>query len=166
MRRLNFRREEGQAMAEFALVAPVFLLFIAGLLAFGRIFFYWIDSNHLANETARWAAVDQNPYAPAGATPPGAGGRTLQEHVIDSGTLEFKDASVCINFEDGSPTVGEYLTVKVEKPVYALTRLLPFSKITVKATSTMRIENLGNTTGPESYLAAPVDGSDNIKTCT
>ena len=64
VRRLQLRRSEGQAMAEFALIAPVFLLFVAGLLAFGRIFFYWIDANHLANETARWAAVDQNPYAP------------------------------------------------------------------------------------------------------
>jgi TadE-like protein len=155
VRRLNLRRSEGQAMAEFALVAPVFLLFIAGLLAFGRIFFYWIDSNHLANETARWAAVDQNPYS-----------TTLQQHVLDSGTLEFQDASVCINFEDSTPAIGEYLTVKVQKPVYTLTRLLPFSKITIKATSTMRIENLGNGTAPVSYKAAPVDGVDNIKTCT
>lgn len=148
-------------MAEFALIAPVFLLFIAGLLAFGRIFFYWIDSNHLASETARWAAVDQNPYAPAGATPPGTGGRTLQQHVLDSGTLEFNDASVCISFEDGTPTVGEYLTVKVEKPVYTLTRLLPFSKITVRGTSTMRIENLQDLSGPTAYST-----SQNVGTCT
>ena len=161
MRRIDLRRNDGQAMAEFALIAPVFLLFVAGLLAFGRIFFYWIDSNHLANETARWAAVDQNPYAPAGATPPGTGGRTLQQHVLDSGTLEFNDASVCISFEDGTPSVGEYLTVKVQKPVYTLTRLLPFSKIEVRGTSTMRIENLQNVSGPTAFST-----SQNIGTCT
>ena len=48
-------------MTEFALVLPVFMLIVAGLLAFGRVLFYWIEANHLANETARWAAVDRRP---------------------------------------------------------------------------------------------------------
>ena len=65
MRRvIGLRREDGVAMTEFALVLPVFLLLVAGILSFGRVFFYWIQANHLANETARWAAVDRNPYAP------------------------------------------------------------------------------------------------------
>lgn len=149
-------------MTEFALIAPVFLLFIAGLLAFGRIFFYWIDSNHLANEAARWAAVDQNPYAPAGASPPGTGGQTLQQHVINGGgTLEFKDASVCISFESTPPAEGQYVTVQVQKPVYTLTRLLPFSKVTVRGTSTMRIENFQDLSGPKAYST-----TQNIGTCT
>ena len=120
MRRIDLRRSDGQAMTEFALVAPLFLLFIAGLLAFGRVFFYWIDSNHLANETARWASVDHNPWS-----------STLQQHVLDSGTLEFQDASVCINFEDNTPVVGEYLTVKVQKPFYFLP-ILDIGKITIR----------------------------------
>lgn len=45
-------------MTEFALVAPVFMLIVVGMLLFGRAFFYWIEANHLANETARWAVVD------------------------------------------------------------------------------------------------------------
>lgn len=154
MRRFDLRRNEGVAMAEFALIAPVFLLFIVGLLAFGRVFFYWIDSNHLANETARWAAVDHNPY-----------GTTLQQHVLDSGTLEFQDASVCITFEDSTPAVGEYLTVKVQKPFYFLP-ILGIGKITIRAASTQRMENFENLTGPTSYKGAPVDATDNIGTCT
>ena len=154
VRRIDVRREDGQAMAEFAIVAPVFILFIAGLLAFGRVFFYWIDSNHLANETARWAAVDHNPYS-----------TTLQQHVLDSGTLEFKDASVCINFQDSTPSVGDYLTVKVQKP-FSFLPILGIGKITIRAAATERIENMQDTTGPTSFKAAPVDASDNIKTCT
>ena len=57
MRRLNFKRDDGVAMTEFALILPIFMVIVAGLLAFGRAFFYWIDANHLANETARWAVV-------------------------------------------------------------------------------------------------------------
>src|SRR5262245_60412347 len=130
MRRVDVRREDGVAMAEFALIAPVFLLFVAGLITFGRIFFYWIDSNHLANETARWAAVDHNPYAPT----------TLQRHVLDSGTLEFQDANVCINFEDATPAVGEFLTVKVQKPFHFLP-ILEIGRITIRAASTQRMES-------------------------
>ena len=61
MRRVNLKREDGVAMTEFALIVPVFLLIVAGLLAFGRVFFYWIEANHMASETARWAVVDRNP---------------------------------------------------------------------------------------------------------
>ena len=50
-------------MTEFALVAPVFMLIVVGMLLFGRAFFYWIETNHLASETARWAVVDRNPYS-------------------------------------------------------------------------------------------------------
>ena len=42
------------------------MVIVAGLLGFGRVFFYWIQANHIASETARWAVVDRNPYAPFG----------------------------------------------------------------------------------------------------
>ena len=152
VRRIDVRRNDGQAMAEFALIAPVFLLFIAGLLAFGRVFFYWIDSNHLANETARWASVDHNPY-----------GTTLQQHVLDSGTLEFQDASVCISLQDSTPAIGDYVTVKVQKPFYFLP-LLNIGKITIRAASTQRIENMQDLSGPTSFKAGPPD--DKNPPCT
>ena len=63
-------------MTEFALILPIFMVIVAGLLGFGRVFFYWIEANHVANETARWAVVDRNPYAPT----------TLQKHAADSAT--------------------------------------------------------------------------------
>ncbi len=51
-------------MTEFALIVPVFLLIVVGMLVFGRLLFYWIETNHVASETARWAVVDRNPYGP------------------------------------------------------------------------------------------------------
>ena len=57
----DLRRDDGVAMTEFALVVPVLLLLVAGMLGFGRVLFYWISANHLANETARWAVVDRAP---------------------------------------------------------------------------------------------------------
>jgi Flp pilus assembly protein TadG len=144
-------------MAEFALIVPVFLLLVIGIISFGRVFFVWNDANHLANETARWAAVDQNPYAPAivAPNPPGTGGRTLQQHVADNG---YADSNICITFQDSTPAVGEYLTVRVQKPV-RLRINLPIIRsldvgFTVRGTSTQRIENLEAKTAPTAYSTA------------
>ncbi len=37
MKRLNLRREDGVAMTEFALILPIFMVIVAGMLAFGRV---------------------------------------------------------------------------------------------------------------------------------
>ena len=53
--------ERGVALVEFALVVPVLLVILFGMLDFGKAFNYWIDETHLANAAARWAAVNHNP---------------------------------------------------------------------------------------------------------
>src|SRR5919201_4870511 len=53
--------ESGVALVEFALVLPLLLILLFGMLDFGRAFNYWIDATHLANEGARWAVVNKNP---------------------------------------------------------------------------------------------------------
>ena len=108
-RRIDIRREDGVAMTEFALIIPVFLLIVVGLLGFGRVFFYWIETNHVANETARWAVVDRNPYLRSAARR--ATGARCQQYARANGgsTLEFTDRhKVCIDFPEGGTTdVGE-----------------------------------------------------------
>ena len=140
MRRLNFRRDDGVAMTEFALILPIFMVIVAGLLGFGRVFFYWIQANHVANETARWAIVDRNPYAP----------QTLQQHGANSASTEFNtgtdQTTVCITRIGTS--LGDPLKVTVAKP-FAFVPILGVAKITIRASSTMRVERLGNqTTSP------------------
>jgi Flp pilus assembly protein TadG len=66
-RPIRSANDRGQATVEFALILPLLLLLILGMLDFGRAFSYWIDETHLANETARWAAVNVLPD-PADAT--------------------------------------------------------------------------------------------------
>ena len=43
------------------LVLPLLLVILFAMLDFGRVFNYWIDATHLANEGARFAAVNNNP---------------------------------------------------------------------------------------------------------
>src|SRR5438552_2693398 len=61
----RLRCEQGQALVEFALVLPVLLLVVVGIVTFGRAMNYDSQETHLVNEAARYAAVDQ---VPAGAT--------------------------------------------------------------------------------------------------
>lgn len=148
------RDERGVAMTEFALILPVFLLIIAGLLAFGRVFFYWIQTNHLASETARWAIVDRNPYAPT----------SLQDQARGSSTVEFQsDVEVCITYpESGSEAaadIGDSIKVVVQKP-FSLIPLLDAGTIKIRGSSTMRIERFANNTSPTNYTDA-----DNVGTC-
>jgi Flp pilus assembly protein TadG len=57
--------ERGQALVEFVLLLPVFLIITFGIIEFGRAFNYWIDTTHLASEGARYAAVNRWPTCPA-----------------------------------------------------------------------------------------------------
>jgi Flp pilus assembly protein TadG len=136
--------ERGAALVEFALVLPLLLILVFGMLEFGKAFNYWIDTTHLANEGARWAVVNYNP---------GAG--TLQEYVKgQANTVELRDggtssipagdeAEVCISFPNGSANVGDPVHVTVT----ATYHWIPFvadrissANVTISGSATMRLE--------------------------
>ena len=137
------------------MILPVFLLIVVGLLSFGRVFFYWIEANHVASETARLATVDTNPYLVA--NPP----QTLQVHARDNATAEFSNnAKVCIDYYDqelaGYATdqdgvdIGDPLRVRVQLPF----NLVPFiggGQITIRGSSTMRVERFATGDDPSAY---------------
>jgi len=58
--------ERGAALIEFALVLPLVLLLLFGMIDFGKAFNYWNDETHLANEAARYAVVNKNPLPGGG----------------------------------------------------------------------------------------------------
>ena len=69
LRRRSAADERGVALVEFALVLPLILLLLFGMIDFGKAFNYWNDETHLANEAARYAVVNRNPLPqPAGFT--------------------------------------------------------------------------------------------------
>src|SRR6266480_72633 len=94
--------ERGAALVEFALVLPILMAVLFGTLEFGKLFNYWIDETHLANEGARWAAVNNVP-----------GGGNLQQYLrgqADSAELRA-GAHVCISFPTGTTNVGDPVKV-------------------------------------------------------
>jgi Flp pilus assembly protein TadG len=144
--------ERGAVLVEFALVLPLLLILVFGMLEFGKAFNYWIDTTHLANEAARWAVVNNNP---------GAG--TLQEYIkSQANTIELRDggtasipsgdeAEVCISFPSGTDNVGDPVHVTVT----ATYHWIPFvgdrigsANVTITGSATMRLE-----ARPTNYLA-------------
>jgi hypothetical protein len=162
MRRVDLKREEGVAMTEFALIAPAFMLIVVGMLLFGRVFFYWIETNHLASETARWAAVDRNPYD----TTAPYDSPTLQRGARAGGqTLEFEnDTRVCIDFPEGAAIdLGDPVRVKVQQQF----TIFGGWSLQIRGSSTMRIERLAGLDAlgddiPLTYTA----GADPAGTCS
>jgi hypothetical protein len=142
-RRSPHGREAGVALVELALVLPVVLLLLLGMLDFGRVLNYWIDETSMSHEAVRFAAVDRNP---------GPGG-TLQESIRErADTLELRDGGsaslpdpieVCISFPEGSADVGDPVKVTVTTDYHFLSFLgaggLPTNKA-ITSSSTMRLE--------------------------
>jgi len=53
------RRNRGQSLAEFAIVFPVFMLIVGGIIQFGIIFWGQNTLNQIVRDTGRWAATQQ-----------------------------------------------------------------------------------------------------------
>lgn len=51
------RRQRGQSLVEFALVFPIFIVLVMGIIDFGMALKSWIDITNAAREAARWGAI-------------------------------------------------------------------------------------------------------------
>jgi Flp pilus assembly protein TadG len=140
---MRVRNESGTALVEFAFVLPLLLVLVLGIVDFGRAFNYWIDSTHLANVAARYAAVNQNPGA--------AASLTLQRHMeLQASTKELRTGSkqstpvdVCISFPLGTSNVGDPVKVEVTSTWSWLRYLVGRTHLTsktLKGSATMRLE--------------------------
>jgi hypothetical protein len=131
--------ESGQAMVEFALIAPLFLLIVVGIIQFGIGLNYWLDLNRIANQGARWAVVDKYPNCPGTVGAPGCSSpNTLEAHLESAPVSGGLSANATICFET-TPTVGEPVTVKVESP-FTFLPIMDIGTITLRGRATMRLE--------------------------
>jgi Flp pilus assembly protein TadG len=123
--------EHGQALVEFALLLPILLLLVFGIVQFGLALNSANDETHLANEVARYAAVNENPSAEA-----------LQKWAksqADSKALSGQ--LVCISFPRGTSNIGDPVEVKVTGTMKWLPVLkLKAASTVVEGKADMRIE--------------------------
>lgn len=65
------RRGRGQALVEFAMIAPLFFLLLLSIIEFGRAVYYIQILNNAAREGARYAIVHGNESTDPSGPPPG-----------------------------------------------------------------------------------------------
>lgn len=137
--RTRARDERGTAVAEFALVLPILLVVVLATLDAGKAFNYWIDSTHLANEAARYAAVHKRLVA----------GQSIEQSIINQATTtELKGKlDICIRHPTGAGGTtgqnGDPVEVKVESTYGWLQFLVGRTGIAtsqIRGVSSMRIE--------------------------
>ena len=131
-------------MVEFALILPLLLLLLLGMVDFGKAFNHWTDMTHLANTGARWAAVNTNP---------GGSTLTLQEKIrADAATRDLRSggssslpsaAQVCVSFPDTTSNPGDPVKVTVTATYHFLTFVGSRTDVatkTIEGSATMRLE--------------------------
>jgi Flp pilus assembly protein TadG len=127
--------ESGVALVEFALVLPLLLLVVLGIVDFGKAFGYKNQETHLANEAARYAVVN-------GCTACGA--QTINDFVKSEATpSELRNGlTLAIAFTDPAAKnhcIGMPVKVTINY-TYNFFGFLNLVPVTVGASSTMRLE--------------------------
>lgn len=140
-------RSRGQAMVEFALVAPMFFLLLFGIIEAGRFIFYYETLNHATREGARYAIVNgantigcpTGPPAP-GSTPCDAAGDDVRARVR---AAAFGVPGTITVTPSWAPDNGRGSTVTVEatSTYTALVPLVPLPPINISAESSLVINN-------------------------
>lgn len=124
----SLRGEDGQSLVEFAFVLPFLCLIILALADFGRAINIWLNSEHVAAQGARIAAVWG-----------GTGDCSALATKIKGSS--YSGGSVTISFPSGgTPAIGDPVKVVVTHPyTYAPGGLIPGSW-NIAGAATMRLE--------------------------
>lgn len=142
-----FRSQSGTAMVEFAVVLPVLVFLVIGVIEIGRYMFFGIELAHMAEAGAQYGSLSitnsQNSTAVSAATladAPSSGITGVS--VSPSPTCTYAGAAAPCPSGTEAPGYTYYVKVKVTGTV---TSLLSYpgipSGIPVSATTTMRVLN-------------------------
>ena len=142
-------RSRGQALAEFALVAPIFFLILFSIIDFGRYVYYVQILNNAAREGARYAIVHGSNGLPSSGPP--APGFTSSDPTAANVKAVAKQHAIGVV---GSAAVlridaiydqynrrGDKVRVTIEYDFKSMIPIVPLPTITIKGESTLVINN-------------------------
>ena len=118
----------GQSLVELALILPVFLLLVMGVIDFGRVFNSYEAIANAAREGARYCALN----AHLGGSPGSATTSRVTGELNGTGISATVESPAC----DTSVTVGNPVTVVVDTTFTPITGIVT-GPITLKARATM-----------------------------
>ena len=148
---LGLHEERGQAVVEFALILPLLLLIVVGIMDFGRAMNYKNAATQLANEAARYLTVNRDPVS--GVAPTCGSVKSYLQTQADTPELAtmLQNGTLTIAFPAGANNIGDPVQVTVNTTF----SWLPFTRahklpmvpafvvaptIGIKGLATMRLE--------------------------
>lgn len=143
---VRLREERGVALVEFAVILPVLLMIVLGIIYFGRYEDYANQETQLAEQGVRWAALNQNP-----------GSGSLQAYIQSQAQPELRGGSSDVTspaavwiYTPASCTTNCYAVGNPIRVCVVATVLFPSPigapSVTMAQTATMRIEVASTTT--------------------
>ena len=142
-------RSRGQALAEFALVAPIFFLILFSIIDFGRYVYYVQILNNAAREGARYAIVHgANSFQSSGPPAPGttssdpSGANVIT--VVRRNAIGVVGSGAVLTITPTWPVDngrGQKVTVSVDYQFKSMIPIVPLPPITITGESTLVINN-------------------------
>jgi Flp pilus assembly protein TadG len=128
-KKLLTKNHQGQAMVEFAIVLPVLLLVVLGLMQFGLTFFHYLTVTDAVRAGARQAAVSRELPDPAGTA----------EARVRAAATDLVQADLDVNVTS-SWVQGEDVTVEATYPFEINLLGLVVHSGDLKSSTTERVE--------------------------
>ena len=108
----NRRNERGQSLAEFAIILPLLLIILAGVLDLGRLYYAYVSVTDAAAEGASYAAI----------SPTDSDGIHKRAQEASGGQVRLEPGAVQVEFPESTAS-GSPVIVTVN---YTFTLLTPF----------------------------------------
>lgn len=125
------KQERGQALVEFAIVVPIFLLMLVGMINLGFVLFNYLSLNMTAQEASRMAGL-------------GKTNTEIQQFVLGETAVSHPgDITVTVDPPDlASRKSGTYTTVTLSYPIKDITPVFDqfLSSYNLWAKSVIRVE--------------------------
>jgi Flp pilus assembly protein TadG len=142
----RYRNESGVALVEMALVMPLLLLLVIGMVDFARAMNYWVDGTHLANVTARYVTVNKPVPASVRASTPDRQDGNFDPSATPSDPDRAGKVRICVSYPAGTSNVGDPVTVTTSTTYQWLGILVDPGSVgldtttTIHGEATMRLE--------------------------
>jgi Flp pilus assembly protein TadG len=124
------KQEHGQSLVEFALIVPLFLLMLVGMINLGFVLYNYLSLNMTAQEASRLAGL-------------GKTNAEIIQFVQNQSTVSHPgDVGVAVSPAPPSRLSGTYATVTLSYPMADITPIFDqfLSPYNLKAKSTIRVE--------------------------
>ncbi|SES16612.1 TadE-like protein [Gracilibacillus ureilyticus] len=123
-----FKNENGQSLVEFALVIPLFLMIVVGVIDFGGLFYTNLQMEMVTQEATRLAGL-------------GNDDTTIRSYAEEKFQGNSDNLTVAITPDEVNRNSGEYVTVKLSYPTEFLNILGDFAiPYALESSSTIRVE--------------------------